>query len=309
MLTFSYTITPSLKSELEKIEELRKKILVELLPRKQELQLRYEAGIDRALYAARLEQKKITRAGIAEELTYANNLKAEDSHEAKGYLEAYEWLNQKWFMNDETIKVVDIKKLFSYLPGRLNIDEKQIDNMLSFIQVNPEHPVVQAGLSVILSSGIIPSGQKNLKYSLLSAEPFIYKYGYDFRGLICIEEFVSSDMDHFKDLVMEAYRSRNLSSALEYYAQAVSIQAEVALKRLTSREFKGDLPASFYSLSERQKEILALFAKPGVKVTNKTVQKEFKISQITASRDLAKLHTLGLIFSAGKGRSVYYTNI
>jgi len=35
----------------------------------------------------------------------------------------------------------------------------------------------------------------------------------------------------------------------------------------------------------------------------------FKVSQITASRDLSKLGALGLLFIHGKGRSVYYTKI
>ncbi len=44
-------------------------------------------------------------------------------------------------------------------------------------------------------------------------------------------------------------------------------------------------------------------------ITNKKVQKLFKVSQITASRDLAKLASVGLLFTHGKGRSVYYTKV
>ncbi|MCX6732604.1 MAG: hypothetical protein NTV98_03635 [Candidatus Roizmanbacteria bacterium] len=52
-----------------------------------------------------------------------------------------------------------------------------------------------------------------------------------------------------------------------------------------------------------------LFSTPGAKVSNRMVQKKFKVSQITASRDLAKLADSGLIFAIGKGRSTYYTKV
>jgi Fic family protein len=52
---------------------------------------------------------------------------------------------------------------------------------------------------------------------------------------------------------------------------------------------------------------MAIVDRPGTRITNKMVQKHFKVSQITASRELAKLATLGLIISIGKGRSIYYT--
>ena len=55
------------------------------------------------------------------------------------------------------------------------------------------------------------------------------------------------------------------------------------------------ISSSFWDLNERQKVILGILDQPGVSITNKTVQKRFKISQITASRDLSKLAILGLL--------------
>ncbi len=64
---------------------------------------------------------------------------------------------------------------------------------------------------------------------------------------------------------------------------------------------------SFFDLNERQKEIISLVDKPNSKISNKHVQKIFNVSQITASRDLAKLASLGLLFAISKGRSTFYT--
>lgn len=64
---------------------------------------------------------------------------------------------------------------------------------------------------------------------------------------------------------------------------------------------------SLWKLNDRQKKILDIMENPELKITNKIVQKQFGISQITASRDLAKMVNLGVLLPHGKGRSVFYT--
>lgn len=310
MIDFSFTITPTLKKEIEEINETRNKILVELLSRSQELELRWEANLDRITYSTRLTPKKLTRA---ETLDIVSPFKANETKlskfEVKAYMNAYEWIDQKWFMNSDKVREDDIKKLFSFFPNKINTRDMQIKQILDFIQINPEHPIVQSALIFALMYEALPKNTDNIKLSLIVSYIFIYKYGYDLRGMINLEEFFSGDIDHFKNLLDEGVNNRNLSAFLEYFTQGVSISAEHGLRKIVSRESRHDLPASFYELSDRQREILMMFEKPGAKVSNKTIQKAFGVSQITASRDLAKLYSLGLIFSAGKGRSVYYTRI
>ncbi len=66
---------------------------------------------------------------------------------------------------------------------------------------------------------------------------------------------------------------------------------------------------SYFELNDRQTSILNMLDLPQGSITNRKIQKAYKVSQITASRDLAKLTTLGFLFSHGKGRSVYYTKV
>ncbi|OGK57462.1 hypothetical protein A3H83_03340 [Candidatus Roizmanbacteria bacterium RIFCSPLOWO2_02_FULL_39_8] len=61
------------------------------------------------------------------------------------------------------------------------------------------------------------------------------------------------------------------------------------------------------SLNSRQREIIQMLEDPKSRITNKQVQKKFSVSQITASRDLAKLTIVGVLFSHGKGRSTWYS--
>mgnify|MGYP001619318903 CR=1 FL=1 len=307
MLTFSYTINPSLRKEIEKIDETRNKILLELISRRCELQLRWETVLDRITQGSRFTSKKLKRQEVLDDIDPRRN--KSKGTENMSYLKTFEWVRQNWYLNSQTVEPQAVRKVLSFFGTSARLDEKQISDALDFIQVNPEHPIIQAALSFFLISQILPKDDNNIRLSIIISNIFMYKYGYDFRGLLNLEEFLLSDLAHFQELLSRAEKERNLSSYLEYFTQAVSISAEHAARKIAEGQFKNDLPSSFYDLSERRKEIMGMFDKPGVKISNKTIQKEFGVSQITASRDLAKLHALGLIFSAGKGRSVYYTKI
>jgi len=309
MINFSFTVAPSLKSELVKIDDTRGKILQELISRQEELELRFEANIDRVTNASRIGDKKLLRQEVASIVNPFDKKNQSQDSDIRAYMKAYSWIDQNWYMNSDKVLASDIRKVYSFFPKKVLLEDADSKQILDFTQVNPEHPIVQAGLVFILFSQVLPGDDRNIKLSLLASNIFLYKNGYDFRGLLNLEEFFASDVAHFRELLHSAGASRNLSSYLEYFTQAVGISSEHALQKIASRKPKHDLPKEYYELTERQKEILTLLAKPDVKISNKTVQKEFKISQITASRDLAKLHTLGLIFSAGKGRSVYYTKL
>ena len=78
---------------------------------------------------------------------------------------------------------------------------------------------------------------------------------------------------------------------------------------LKEKKYTTRLPISFFDLTERQKEIVRLSAHPEATLTNASLQKRFSVSQITASRDLARLTGLGLLFAHGRGRSIYYTKV
>jgi DNA-binding transcriptional ArsR family regulator len=295
MLTFSYTVSPFLKLEIEKIEKIRREILVELVPTATDIQLRWEAGISRAIHGSRLTENKLKRIDVVR------------SADKNSYISAYRHLNHNWFLNSEKATFQDVKKLYSFFGKRINLNEKDVNNALDFIQVNPEHPIIQAGVALVLLSNMLPQDSYNILSSIPLASLFLYKHGFDFRGLLDIEEYLSNDKTHFSDLLKKAREEENLSRVLEYFAEGVLISAEFALRRVKEKEFKKDMPSYFYILTERQKEVMAILDNPGAKVTNKMVQKKFGVSQITASRDLSKMLKLGVIYANGKGRSIYYT--
>lgn len=309
MMNFSYTLAPSLKKELENAEKTRNQILLELIPPKEELELRWEELLEKIRDAKRISGQNLKKHQISDNISLFQGSKKNTDKEIVAYKKAYDFIRQNWKLNESIVASTDIKNLYSFFKNGHEFDEKILKQTIDFIQVNPEHPIVQSALALILILPLLPQNDQAIPLSILLASLFLYKNGFDFREMLSIEEFVANDIEHFKNLIKTAQTDKNLSSYLEYFGQNVALQAERALKKLEKRPIEKTLPNYFYELTERQKEILTLLDKPSVKITNKTVQKYFGVSQITASRDLAKLNTLGLIFSAGKGRSVYYTKI
>jgi Fic family protein len=177
------------------------------------------------------------------------------------------------------------------------------------LQAGSENPVIQAGVAQIQLVTLAPFTDGNGRTARLLALLFLYKAGFDFRGLLVLEEYFRRDLAAFQEATESVSKNQNLTFWLEYFAKGVETQLEKALEDIASSRFKTHLPASFWNLNDRQKEILSILEQPGSTITNKKVQQLFKISQITASRDLSRLASLGLIFVNGKGRSTYYTKI
>lgn len=301
MSDVSYTISPQAKLELERIEGARKEILALLLPREKERQARWDANIERTSFASRLTDEKLKIMDVEKIINPFVTRKS--TSETEGYFKAYLWIDNKWFLNDKPVSLSDIKRVLAISGFSGHVNNEQLTKAVEFVQVAPEHPIVQAAILFCFLYNLLDS-KEGIKTSIMLSNIFIYKAGYDFRGMLSLEEFFAEDLIHLKKLLEECYSKNNMAGFIEYFVQATSIQSEKAVGKLRSyRAFQTNL----FSLTERQKEIMTLFEKPGAKIANRKVQKEFGVSQITASRDLAKLASMGVIYKNGRGRSVYYT--
>lgn len=312
MLNFSYTLSPTLKKEIENIETTRNLSLVVLLSPREELLLQWEAAIERVFatqdtHGHRLKHAEITRLFLPQ--IKKTQVKAEK------LLIDYKRLHDKLFYTFSLSSAPLTGNAIKTILADLGIDSKKLDieelkRILSFIQVNPEHPVVQAGLSYILFSIAIPPLYPYTLLPVLIAEIFLYKYGFDMKRMLVLENYFLAQDHSFPSFIEEAKKTKNLSRVLEYFTEVVSVEAIKTLKIIQKKEFKTYSGyAESFKFNDRQKEILSYVARPGTRITNKDVQKLCGVSQITASRELALLSSLGLLFTAGKGRSVYYTKV
>ncbi len=188
-------------------------------------------------------------------------------------------------------------------------EENELEKILQYIQAGSDHPVIKAGIIQIQILDNVPFRYANNRMSRLSSYLFLYKHYFDLKQLLMLEEFYREDFVGYQRAIEVATKSHNLTFWLEYFAEGILSQAQKVLEQIEEKGIKNISSPTLFRLNQRQKKILSLLGKPGVIITNKNVQEMFKVSQITASRDLSKLAALGLIIPHGKGRGAYYTRI
>ncbi len=308
----SYNLSSSLTESLQKIEDLRQKILLTPLSAKTETRLRWEAMINRIYWSLVLSGSPLTKAEMVKLLTSEGKKKrfTDEEQEVISYKKALDYISQNWLVTTERITPKVVVTLHDLAcPDRLRGGEAPLKQVLDYLQASSENPVVQAGVAQIQLITLAPFSDGNGRTARLLALLFLYKAGFDFRGLLVLDEYFRRDLAAFRQTTENVSKSQSLTLWLEYFAQGVAAQLEKAQEDLTLQRSHLDLPATFWNLNDRQKEILTQMSQPDSTITNKKVQKQFKVSQITASRDLSRLAYLGLIFARGKGRSIYYTKV
>ena len=312
MNDFSYNTSEKLTNTLQKINDLRVKILTISISPKDELRLRWEAHVDRIYASFSLGGISIAKQEIVKLLSAGTkkNLKR-DEQEVIDYKKGFDYLNQNWLVAKRNVSVRTLLNLNAVinrktkLPGR----EEAVKNLLDFIQSSRDHCIVLSGISYIQLLNIVSNGVNEHKLASFLAYLFLYKNGFDFRGLLKIEESFLKDKNSYQAIKDSIFKSPNLTVWLEYYAQRILDQLVEIEKDILGVRFHLDIPARNWDINDRQREILTILDAPDKSITNRGVQQLFKVSQITASRDLARLESLGIIFTHGKGRSVYYTKV
>lgn len=316
MLLLSHNLSDTLKKYLAEIQSTRTAILTTPLSPKIETRVRWETMLNKIYYSLTIEENPLSRKEITRLLS-SWDIKEEltpNQVDAINYRRALDYIKQNWTVNPKPVSTENIKTIYdiaikptSTVPLSAS-NLKEIKALLSYIQTGKQSPVIETAI-VCVSLLTMPILKGSFRLASLSSTLFMYKYGYDIRGLLSWEEYMSRDPIALKRAVEAATRSKNLTVWIEYFAACVSLSAKKALSDVLSNKFKTDLPNTFWRLNKRQKEVLSRLDIPGEKISNRNLQEMFGVSQITASRDLAQLTKLGLIHPQGKGRSTYYIRI
>lgn len=311
MRAFSYTKTPYLLEQIEKTEDLRKKLLLTPLSLKDISFFRWRALIDRIHYSFLLKGTSRDKKAIEEllqprSLTHATTVQKEIVR----YKKALDYMYYTWLVTPSPITIASLQEVHDVLyADRLKLQDNELHYNLRYIQTNPDNPLIQAGMAYIM---FLTHGQMSKEAPLMSfAAPllFLYKAGYDYRQFLVLEEYFSHHNDRYHRLITESMRDANVTGWLEFVVEAAEYQLNKILTNISSKDFNMDSAHAVLDLNERQRAILASLDEPGSKISNKIIQKSYKISAITAARDLAKLSNLGFLFPIGKGRSTYYTKV
>ncbi len=314
MINLSYNLSEKISENLLKINELRTKILLTPIKPSNEIKLRWESNINKAYWGLTLAGNKLSKNQMLKLMSNPLPKKLSDSEkEVISYTNTlrviYEdWSASKTAFNTKTVlDMYDLscKPVFGSSSSYYKSKEEEVAQILKFIESGKDHPVIKSGLLQIEIIKLSPFENGTGRVARLLSHQMLSRYGYDVRGLLTLEEYYRSDLVSLREATKSIEKYKNATKWLEYFTEGVKKELEKLLRTVESLEHSQT--KSNWKLSDRQKKIIELFENPEIKITNKLIQKEFRISQITASRDLSKMVNLGILLPHGKGRSVFYT--
>lgn len=313
MITFAYNLSSEIKKNLNLIEELRKNIHLTSLPTKKELRLRWEAQLERIFWSLSLDNVSLNKKQVVNILNrYIAGVKLSSPLEKSviEHKQSCDYLYDNWFALAKTITPKNLTDLTLFLfKSRPILSENNLRLFTNYLDPKTEHPIVIAAIAMIQTLRVPLLKNNNQRLARLMSYLTLINYGYDFRRLLVLEEYWHKNKEGYNASVASAGKIGNLTVWIEFYTDGIIIQLKKTLNNINSLSAIDGLSSKFFDLTDRQKAILNVFDQPDIQITNKKVQKYFKVSQITASRDLSKMANLGLLFPHGKGRSVYYTKI
>jgi len=311
MISFSHNISPFIAKRLDEVETLRRDILATILPPALERKLKWDARITRVYSMLKKEPFKLAQdkpASISFQEVLKHATGAFFQKKINDFFFAHDYVATEWLVNDQTVGPNTLFLLHQLLcckkdPCKIS-DAREL---LSFIQAGKNHPLIQAAIAYRGVLELIPAYHTNEALSDCIFLLFLYKGGYDIRGLITLNAFWEKQSHQFLYERVRSLQSSNLTLWIEYVIQSTILMLTAKKNQIVNKQYKPYLNESFYKLTDRQKLILLLLEEPASRVTNSVVQKRFNVSQITASRDLSKLSKFGLIIPHGKGRSFSYS--
>jgi hypothetical protein len=317
MQPIAYTISPYLIRYLDRLEALRQKIILFPLSTERELGLQFQATIDRVHFGLSLTEDHVhpdkIKTVLANQIAFAMQKKSsmkDNLHSSiLRYKQSLDYIKRDWYLSSQSISILTLNHLYS-LTGNPNIriPEKELQDIFYYLHASADNPFIQAALAKLQLRRLLPETTNTELFSTMASYLFLYQSGVDCRGLLVLEKPWSQERKLFNGYYSTAIAKQNVTSWIEYFVKTVTTDLEIVYESLNQSQTK-TAEAKIGKLNERQKVIMTLLDDPQAIITNRTIQKIFHISAITASRDLAKLTMLGLLIQTGKGRSIRYTRV
>ncbi len=314
MAILSYNLSDIIQSNLHSIEDLRTKVLITPLKPRQEQKIRWEANINKSYWGLKLAENPLTKSQMSKLMSKPVSKKL-NNHEKEvlSYMNTLNLIREYWTAHNQALtpknilEIYDLscKEVFGSTASYYKSKTDEIKKILNFIESGKDHPVIKAGLLQIEIIKLSPFENGTGRVAKLLSHLMLARFGYDLRGLLVLEDYYRNDLVSLKEATTSIEKHKNATKWLEYFTEGVKQGMEKTLKLLTTID--NSKSGSLWRLTDRQKKILDSFNNPESKITNKIIQKNFKVSQITASRDLSKMVNLGVLLPHGKGRSVFYT--
>jgi len=317
MSPIAYTISPYLLRYLTRLEAARQQIILFPLAPTRELGLQFQATVDRVHFGLALVDEPAhpdnIRAILANQITFTMqsklNYKDQFQNDILRYKMALDYIKREWRLSSKAITVSTLLELYR-LTGNpdIKIPEQDLSDIVKYLHASNDNPFTQAALAKLQIRRLLPDSNHIELFSTMSAYLFLYQSGMDCRDLLVLESSWAQERKLFEGYYTTSIAKSNVTGWIEYFVKTVCTQLETTFQLLLQSQTKRE-EEKVGKLNERQKVIMSLLDDPQAIITNRTIQKIFHISPITASRDLARLTMLGLLIQQGKGRSVRYTRI
>ena len=310
MISLTYHTSTGMMATLRAIEDVRRDILLTPLSPKQELKLRFETTLSRLFHLALLEGLPIAKGDVTKLLMHPMGTEKKKREQSLiAYRHCLDMIYTEWLVNKNTVTPGTVDMLMTIAKtDEPNITRVEIKQFLNYLQVKQDNPVIQAGLAGLYAWATPLCQKKRDRITMLFFHLFLAKQGLDVRGFLELEELWRKNKETIQRIIALSLTKQDATIWLEHFAELLLHHLEVIREHIKT-DRPTSVPATFFNLNERQQQVLSLLENPEEKISNRQVQRLFHISQITSSRDLSKLVSVGLVFSHGKGRSVYYTRV
>ncbi|PIR43204.1 hypothetical protein COV24_04130 [candidate division WWE3 bacterium CG10_big_fil_rev_8_21_14_0_10_32_10] len=315
-----------------KIEELLKKIevakgILEYIPQLTHVEnnLRRKSLLKSSVFSARIEGNKLTY----DKVKHSNlNSKDLEKKEIQNILTALQWLysknsqktlNKNLILNLHTKVMSGITKSGKFrneFSGVFNSagnvvyfapPPNEVPNLILELinTTNKKHSSTPTKSAVFhfTFEKIHPFLDGNGRVGRLLSTFILKQKGYDFRGLISLEEYMDTNKQTYYDLLN--IEKRDITQFVEFFLQGLVIQSEKVLEELKKTKYETEED----TLLPRRREILELIEDHKLVSFNFIKRRFLNVPNSTLHYDLKKLEDENFIKKIGETRGALYTSI
>src|SRR5207253_343267 len=119
-----------------------------------------------------------------------------------GYKKVLDYIREKWLVNNQAVDIKTITTLHStFSAGKFTIPEIQVKQVLDYLRNSTDSPIIQSAIGKFAFLALSPFPSDNEISSTLYSYVFLYKAGFDFRGLLVLERQFAQE----KDTLLQQY--------------------------------------------------------------------------------------------------------
>jgi Fic family protein len=325
-LNYKYRETGKIRDLLQEIEVLRKVInILPILPSIEE-NMRRKSLLKSAVFSARIEgnklnlqdilhnrvpQKDIARIeieNINKALKFIYSSKAPKRLTKNLILKLHKFTMQNisssaGLIRNEQSAIFNQAGIAIYMPPSPPELQDLIQKFIIMANNSKEKAVINAAICHFAFEKIHPFLDGNGRVGRLLSI-FISKLkGYDFRGLVSLEEYINSNRQAYYDLL--TIQKKDITPFIEFFLESIAFGAERVVNKLKSR--KEELPED--RLLPRRREILEIIKDHKI-VSFDFIKRRFRrVPDSTLHYDLRQLTKQNFVKKLGETRGALYSSL